>query len=455
MHGYVEKMLEAIGGASSSAGKEFSEQVLLRSFWGLPETPAPTVDAADAADGAASSPIDDATAAVAPAFVWSQSLPEDTKFDDSLVKNAPATLTKLVWMRALSELIIITDSSAGADGSATTTDGADSRFAKLQLPEKITKELGVGQLAGSSKGGTLPARWWKSEQDRALLEHTAACGLALADTTWAQLAVTPVFAPPTPATPAPAAPAGPPPSASLAPAEAGASSDDAAAATAPAPTAVPMSVPGAIALKIAANRRDALLRRLQIVQYGKPGPSAELKRSRFFGSSAAAAAPPPPKPTVPHGDAADEGERGAKCQKKEVGRVESWESSGTAPVEPDDMAADGPTEPLSAVPKAMRDRIVTSGGASVHSPMAAGGGAQTAVETPVTQLHADGKQKAAVPPSEEPAPKRAKSDAVTDVAAPTAPEKKGAFTSAGLKSDPKQAGLMGFFKKSPAATAAK
>ena len=71
----------------------------------------------------------------------------------------------------------------------------------------MAKLLGGGQV-GASKNATLPATWWRAEQDRALLDHTAASGLHLTDAKWEELySSNPLYATaaPSPATTAAAA----------------------------------------------------------------------------------------------------------------------------------------------------------------------------------------------------------------------------------------------------------
>ena len=546
------RLLEAGGAPGSAASKELSEQVLTRAFWGLPEeatcheAPVPKmeaskmeVDDAPTSDAPADAPKPGASADApdddAPPPPSTSLLPADAKFDETLRKNAPGTLIRLAWMKALGELskqdttaaaavapdAATSDAAATATGSVATGSVAacasvdlelQPAVTTLKLPEKVAKELGVGTLAGGSKGGTLPARWWASDQDRALLEHTASMGLALTDAIWGDLTATAVFAPPGSALPsAPAAPIE-----SDAPLTEKAADDDAPAAEAPAEaeaptttTTTPPAAPpaaaappaGSISVKAAIARRDALLRRVVTVMYGKPGPSAALKRSRFFGNAPSTTKPAAPlhKASTPGASAgaatadelaakkADEAERAPKAAKRppaaSVGRVESWESTSTSPVDDPGLGADAdepnddgaPRPPLSAVPPAMRQRLMAAESLAVHSlhsPSAVGVTApsgespagHTHAETPVTQQLAEGKMKAAAPPSNEPAAKKAKAGKALVAAEGASSETKGmdkdksafgkgAMQSAGLVSDPKQAGLMGFFKKAPAAAA--
>ena len=241
----LQRLLEAVEKApvAPSAATTLPQSALARSFWGVPpadETqPAPETKGEDPVPGDGLPPSGEATEA-APKAEYPFAM--DAKFEEGLQRNAVSTLQRLLWMRALDQLRLPTgpaeaDAAMAVDGSAHS--GA------LQLPPSMEKFLGGGKVSTKSGSGSLPAEWWKAEQDRALLEHTATHGLSLTEATWEeQLLPKGVFCP--------------------------------AAADA-----------ARVGVKQVIVRRDALLRRLQDVHFGKPG----CRRRRCARASSAALPP--------------------------------------------------------------------------------------------------------------------------------------------------------------------
>ena len=339
VEGYLARLLAA---ATKGAQDVLCEAALGRAFWGLAADPAPSAEAAsDGEAGGAEKEEKEEEGGT----VWAM-LPADAKFDEALKKNAASTLQRMVWMKALQELstpavggghaleageatgeAAATAPSAPAakdaapadeDSEPAANDAAESAAesvaavspVRLALPDEMERMLGSGS-AGAKAGGTLPARWWRGDQDRTILEHTAAHGLSLTEAGWAALfSENPVF------------------QAASAAAEAAmianSSSSSAAAAAA---AAVSVNV------KQVLTRRDALLKRLATIRYGKPGPSLAAKRSRFFGAAASAApAAPAAAAETADGDAGPSKVRkvgGAGFGMSDVQRIESGESVAT------------------------------------------------------------------------------------------------------------------------------
>ena len=504
---FVVGLLARLVGFASAPGagvafKDLNEVTITRGFWGL----LPDADAGGAGSGETSAEGgadggEEGGGAVAGSAeggtVWAM-LPADAKFDESLKRNAPTTLQRLAWLKALCGIATQVEASdapqVDADPAVAAPEENEERkegeapaaaaalalapAVTLALPEAMEKMLGSGATGGggSKSSGTVPARWWKAEQDRALLEYSAANGLALTDAMWATLAGTPLFSQPRAAAE-----------------EAFIASSSSATAAAAAKAVMEVTAKQVI------TRRDALLKRLQTIQYGKPGPSAAAKRSRFFGASASAPSTAPGSSSSAAA-AVEQGEEeeaaGASKLRKlsdggvgegggvsEVMRVESGESTATtattaATTATASAAAAGceateagaasiDDEPPPPAASALRHRLCA--GLDMGSPASQLGsppsGAGTSAAPP-------GKRAAAAPPQEQQPRKRsalatteasaaqpkaraAASDAPAVKAAkakeaPAAAKPKESAGAKVLNTIKAQPSLMGFFAKKPA-----
>ena len=241
------------------------------------------------------------------------------------------------------------------------------------------------------------------------------------------------------------------------------------------------------------TRRDTLLKRLQSVLYGMPRASAAAKRARFFGVSRSDRVDAEEEAAIARaqklarGEPLDaEDEEGEKGEKK-AAPVEAEAAVATeaaAKASPSEVVAGGAAESgagqagmdaqpqalrvetdaaavvddgAGVLPTALRHRLI-GGGPDVGSP--AGGDSPV---TPATAL--PGQSAGAFADTDGPDPtadlKRVLSDAASEVPAakraalaPTKAAQEGAVKpakasvqSAGLKSDPKQGALFGFFRK--------
>lgn len=218
-------------------------------------------------------------------------------------------LTRLVHALALSRVLVSptpppAPHATAADATPLESDAPTpppTPPPTLRLPQEVER----GLATGNRSGGSLPARWWAAEHDRALLLRSAVSGMAIGAEDWSALCKLPAFLLP----------------------EALLEGEGAAAGTEPLADGAE-SLPAHLAtlsLKQLVARQQTLLKRLAEVLFGS-------KRSSFF------CGPPPKASTDPAPALA------APVADIEMAEAAGGDASATGEMPPADAAAQAEEE---------------------------------------------------------------------------------------------------------------
>jgi len=283
---------------------------------------------------------------------------QDAKFSSFLERNAVTHLTRLVHALALSRVLVSptpppAPHATAADATPLESDAPTpppTPPPTLRLPQEVER----GLATGNRSGGSLPARWWAAEHDRALLLRSAVSGMAIGAEDWSALCKLPAFLLP----------------------EALLDGEGAAAGTEPLADGAE-SLPAHLAtlsLKQLVARQQTLLKRLAEVLFGS-------KRSSFF------CGPPPKASTDP-----------APALAAPVADIEMAEAAGG------DASATGEMPPADAATQA-EEEDAAGAKPAVDTPSAAAVAEKdAAAEPPAAEVPPEGGSVAAPEAKQAPTP---------------------------------------------------